>query len=125
MVDKLRSPIAGLRVATLTMIAVVSFACGASSAPEIPMGSNGESDSELATGRNIWIQNCSSCHGSSGQGGRGKKLNEGEILKLYPEIDGLINVITVGKGQSMPAFVSQLSPVEIEAVSRYIREILN
>jgi len=37
----------------------------------------------------------------------------------------LLNVISVGKGQGMPAFGSKLSNKEIAAVSRYIREILN
>ncbi len=114
-----------LRIVILIGFSAVSFACGSSSAPEIPIGPNGESDVELTTGRAVWIRHCSNCHGSSGQGGRGKKLNNGEVFKLYPENSELLNVIAAGKGQSMPAFESKLSSEEITAVSRYIREVLN
>ena len=103
----------------------ISSACAASSAPEIPLGPNGESETELVLGRKVWVQHCASCHGSSGQGGRGKKLNSGQIFELYPENSGLLEVISKGKGQSMPAFERPLSSVEIEAVARYIREVLN
>ena len=116
---------ASVRIIAIVTLAFLSVACGSSSAPEIPIGANGESDAELLTGRAVWTRHCSTCHGSSGQGGRGKKLNDGEIFKLYPEINELVNVVAVGKGQAMPAFQSKLSTVEIAAVTRYIREILN
>ena len=125
MVETHRLPIIAPLIAIFALLVVISSSCGSSSAPEIPVGPNGESDTELSMGRAIWTRNCASCHGSSGQGGRGKKLNDGEIFKIYPEVDGLLSVISVGKGQGMPAFGSKLSSEEIAAVSRYIREILN
>ena len=125
MVEKYRFPNVSMRIIVIVILAFLSVACGSSSAPEIPIGQNGQSDAELITGRAVWIRHCSTCHGSSGQGGRGKKLNDGAIFKLYPEIDGLVNVVAVGKGQAMPAFESKLSTIEIAAVTRYIREILN
>ena len=124
MVEKHRLSIVAPLLAILTLLAVISSGCG-SSAPQIPVGPNGESDAELSMGRAVWTKHCASCHGSSGQGGRGKTLNDGEIVKIYPQVDGLLNVISVGKGQGMPAFSSKLSSQEIAAVSRYIREILN
>lgn len=99
--------------------------CGTTSAPEIPLGPNGEIDPTLAAGKEVWAQHCSNCHGSSGQGGRGRKLNDGVIFKLYPEVSNQIGIISNGKGQNMPAFSTILSTEEIEAVSRYIREVLN
>ena len=116
---------ASVRIIVIVTLAFLSVACGSSAAPEIPIGANGESDAELLTGRAVWTRHCSTCHGSSGQGGRGKKQNDGEIFKLYPDINELVNVVAVGKGQAMPAFQSKLSTVEIAAVTRYIREILN
>ena len=115
----------GLCLAVMTSFVFTSSACGISASPEIPAGPNGEIDPELAIGRTAWSKHCSNCHGSAGQGGRGKQLNNGEIFKLYPENDALLGVISKGKGQSMPGFQSTLSPKEINAVSRYIREILN
>ena len=125
MVETHRLPIIAPLIAIFALLVVISSSCGSSSAPEIPVGPNGESDTELSMGRAVWTRHCASCHGSSGQGGRGKKLNDGEIFKIYPEVDGLLSVISVGKGQGMPAFGSKLSNEEIAAVSRYIREILN
>ncbi|MAV20778.1 MAG: hypothetical protein CL417_04500 [Acidimicrobiaceae bacterium] len=125
MVETYRLLIIARLIAIFTLLVVILSSCGSSSAPQIPVGPNGESDTELSTGRGVWTKHCASCHGSSGQGGRGQKLNDGEIFKIYPEVDGLLNVISVGKGQGMPAFGSKLSNEEIAAVSRYIREILN
>ena len=125
MVETYRPLIIARLIAIFTLLVVILSSCGSSSAPQIPVGPNGESDTELSTGREVWTKHCASCHGSSGQGGRGQKLNDGEIFKIYPEVDGLLNVISVGKGQGMPAFGSKLSNEEIAAVSRYIREILN
>jgi mono/diheme cytochrome c family protein len=99
--------------------------CGTTSTPEIPVGPNGEIDPALAAGKEIWAQHCSNCHGTVGQGGRGRKLNSGVIFKLYPEVSNQIGIISSGKGQNMPAFATTLSVEEIEAVSRYIREVLN
>lgn len=89
------------------------------------MGPNGEIDPALAAGKATWSRHCSNCHGSAGQGGRGRKLNSGVIFKLYPEVSNQIEIISSGKGQNMPAFATTLSAEEIEAVSRYIREVLN
>jgi len=99
--------------------------CGNSLAPEVPAGPDGNFDGALLKGREIWGIHCSSCHGPSGQGGRGAKLNGGEIFGNYPEPEMMITIISNGKGQGMPAFKSKVTLLEIEAVTRYIREVLN
>ena len=109
----------------MVLITLLSSGCGTSATPEIPAGPNGEIDPELVVGRTVWSKHCSNCHGGAGQGGRGKQLNNGEIFKLYPKNETLFQVISNGKGQNMPSFQSTLSSNEINAVSRYIREILN
>ena len=99
--------------------------CGNNVIPEVPAGPDGAAEGALLEGREIWGTHCASCHGPSGQGGRGAKLNDGEIFKSYSEPEAMITVINNGKGQGMPAFNSKLTLSETEAVIRYIREVLN
>lgn len=68
----------------------------------------------------IYKANCSSCHGSRGQGGFGKKL-AGVVTTKYPNIDDEVALIANGKG-SMPAFGKKLTPEQITAVARWTRE---
>ncbi len=116
----MRSPrilAAGLTlVAGVTLIAACSGG-GSSSSPVAPTG-----DPVLVEGQQIYSQNCSSCHGASGQGGYGKKL-AGVVTEKYPNIDDQIAVITNGKG-AMPSFSKKLSAEQITAVTRYTREVL-
>ena len=99
--------------------------CGNNVIPEVPAGPDGISEEVLLEGREIWGTHCASCHGPSGQGGRGAKLNDGVIFSSYSDPEAMITVITNGKGQGMPAFNSKLTLSETEAVTRYIREVLN
>lgn len=80
-------------------------------------------DPELVEGREVYARNCSSCHGSDGGGGVGPKLDEGLVVEAYPDIKDQIDLIANGKG-SMPAYVGRLTGEEMEAVSRYTREVL-
>lgn len=102
-----------------------SISCGVSASPEVQPDENGSVDPELILGREIWGIHCSSCHGSSGQGGRGKKLNNGGLAINYPDQTSLISVIQNGKGQGMPAFSSKLTIDETKAVISYILDVLN
>jgi len=102
-----------------------SMSCGTSASPEVQPDENGSVDPELILGREIWGIHCSSCHGSSGQGGRGKKLNNGELTMSYPNQTSLISLIQNGKGQGMPAFSSKLTIDETKAVINYILDVLN
>jgi len=102
-----------------------SISCGVSASPEVQPDENGLVDPELILGREIWGIHCSSCHGSSGQGGRGKKLNNGGLAINYPDQTSLISVIQNGKGQGMPAFSSKLTIDETKAVISYILDVLN
>jgi mono/diheme cytochrome c family protein len=105
---------------------VVALAVGAcSSSPEVPLGPDGEPDAELVMGRDIFGGRCSTCHGTEGQGGRGARLNNGEALSRYPDAADMALVVVEGKGQAMPAFGDSLDAAQVDAVVRYIREVLN
>jgi|TARA_B100000902_G_scaffold112741_1_gene113967 mono/diheme cytochrome c family protein len=113
------------RTIFVVFLLVGSMSCGTSASPEVQPDENGSVDPELILGREIWGIHCSSCHGSSGQGGRGKKLNNGELTMSYPNQTSLISLIQNGKGQGMPAFSSKLTVDETKAVINYILDVLN
>ena len=104
--------------------AVALATAGCSDPPEVPLGPDGQPDAVLAEGRDIYSSQCSQCHGVSGGGGRGKKLSDGMSVDRFPEIADMIEVVEKGIGSGMPRFDNKLDPDEIEAVVRYVREVL-
>jgi polyvinyl alcohol dehydrogenase (cytochrome) len=107
-----------------------------SSAPEDPQGGliafrlDGEaapgddgSDSESAavSGEDVYAENCSRCHGGSGQGGSGPPM-EGVVYRLT-EAEHL-EIVQEGRN-SMPAWKDILTEDEIAAVVAYEREVLS
>ena len=78
-------------------------------------------DPVLVQGRDVYSRNCVGCHGASGQGGTGTKLNEGTVVEKYPDPADQAVIIAEGRNQ-MPAFEGKLSPEEIDAVVRFTRE---
>lgn len=117
---RLRSVLAAASWAVLIVVAA-----GCSSAPEVPVGPDGEPDAELVLGRDIYSARCSNCHGSDGQGGRGPRLGDGAALAAYPEASAMAAVIADGLNRGMPAFGASLSSAEIDAVVAYVRTVLN
>ncbi len=112
-------------VSGVLALALILSACGAGSAPGVPLGPDGQPDATLEVGRTVFGARCSACHGNEGQGGRGKRLNNGRAVELYPDIADMITVITEGKGSGMPSFSDKLTEQERLAVARYIREVLS
>ena len=107
-------------------------------------------DDVLAVGEEVFAA-CSGCHGATGGGGTGAQLNDGEVLKTWPDPKGMMQWIRLGADawtdnvagapygdpnreggphttadhtQKMPGF-PDLSPEELAAVTRYIRETLS
>lgn len=89
----------------------------------MPDGAGGEADPVLAEGREVWSAQCAKCHGAAGGGGAGVKLADGRAEELHPDVATMVEVVTEGKG-AMPSFGGSLSDEEIEAVVRYVREVL-
>ena len=51
----------------------------------------------LAQGAQVYVSGaCVSCHGSGGEGGVGRKLSEGEVLKTFPNIEDQIRFVYNG-----------------------------
>jgi mono/diheme cytochrome c family protein len=49
---------------------------------------------------------CSSCHGATGQGGSGRKLSQGEVLKTFPAIEDQLRWVYFGTEEYEAAGVS-------------------
>ena len=112
-----------LLLATLIVVITAAGACAADDVPEVPVGADGFPDQELVAGRGVYIDRCANCHGNDGGGGRGTKLSDGLMIKIYPRIDDQIEIVADGV-RAMPAFAEALDAAQIAAVVRYTREVL-
>ena len=83
-----------------------------------------------ADGRMLYLKNCRTCHGATGQ-------PSGENKEKYPKIralndaafvngitdDSLLAVLKKGKGTDMKSWSDKLSPAEMMAVIKYVRTL--
>lgn len=106
---------------TLPLLFVVAACAG--QPPEVPLGPDGTADPVLQLGRDVYGDSCKRCHGSSGDGGSGPRLNSDDIDEDFPELVDLVDLISGGR-KRMPSFSSSLTEEQIAAVARYIREVL-
>jgi alcohol dehydrogenase (cytochrome c) len=75
---------------------------------------------DLAHGRELYLQNCITCHGEDGRGGQ-----HGEATQLTTALSlpDMLNIVTNGRN-AMPAWGRALRPEQIHDVAAYIREEL-
>jgi mono/diheme cytochrome c family protein len=93
----------------------------------------------LARGAKIFEQ-CAACHGATGGGGVGPAFTAGVLGKDWPKFQDQIRWVALGsagwpgstygatnkpKQGGMPAWASQLTPLQIAEVVRYEREVLS
>ncbi|MYG94469.1 MAG: cytochrome c [Acidimicrobiia bacterium] len=109
----------------LLVMSVLSFAsCGVAESPEVSVGADGTPDWVLASGREVFVDRCSSCHDGDGSGTiTGPRLNNGRLLAVYSDLEAAAVVVSQGRN-GMPGFSSSLTSAEINAVLRYISEVL-
>jgi len=128
-VQSVSVPLNATRVLRLAIVALtiglLIVACAAGDLKALPLDENGEPDPVHVLGQDIWAARCATCHGSTGNGGSGPKLNEGRVAEKYPEFSVQTSIIANGVGGRMPAFRDKLSADEIEAVAVYTREVLS
>jgi len=75
-------------------------------------------DSPAVLGRSLFVNNCSACHGSKGQGGEGPNLHG---LKLSNAT--ITSIVLTGFKGEMPAFKSKLKTQDIKSLIAYIRTL--
>jgi mono/diheme cytochrome c family protein len=73
-----------------------------------------------ADGAALFASHCASCHGSDGSGNIGPRLNGGAVVRQFPNAAAEVTLVANGEGR-MPAFKTQLSQAQLEAVVAYTR----
>jgi mono/diheme cytochrome c family protein len=93
----------------------------------LPVGADSDGSGPAAApgpdGAAIYAENCSSCHGASGEGGLGPAIADGRTVAMFPDAADQAVFVSNGLG-AMPAFAGQLSAEQIAAVVDFVRERL-
>ena len=110
-------------ITALIAVSLAGGACSSGGVPEVPAGPDGTPDPVLVAGRQVYVERCANCHGDDGGGGRGSELSDGLLIERYPDVAEQVAVVFEGV-RGMPAFGEALSVEEIEAVTRFTREVL-
>jgi mono/diheme cytochrome c family protein len=117
----------------LSVMALAMSACGGSSGSSSSSADTGAATStpstkttsaggnaSLAAGKKVFVANCGGCHtlANADAGGQvGPNLDD-----LKPDMATVVHQVTNGGG-GMPAFGSQLSATQIQAVARYVSSV--
>ena len=108
----------------IALVSATVAGCGTGSSPEVGEGPEGTPDPVLVAGRAVYVDRCLSCHDADGSGtGDGPRLNRGRLLQAYSDPADAVAVVSEGRNR-MPAFGGLLTADEIDAVLRYINEVL-
>jgi len=78
----------------------------------------------------LWARNCASCHGTAGVPNPAMVRSMGAIPDFSDAhtVAGLadstmVNVITNGKGRTMPAYRTRLTPEQVRALVTYVKSL--
>ena len=81
-------------------------------------------------GAQLFARNCSSCHGANGVPNPAMVHSLGAIPDFTSAQtmgaladSTLVNVVTNGKGRTMPAYKTRLNPDQVRAVVAYVRTL--
>ncbi|HEX3300629.1 MAG TPA: c-type cytochrome [Actinomycetota bacterium] len=80
---------------------------------------------QIATGQELWSENCATCHGKTGEGVTAPALNSQEFLSSVTD-QQIAGIVEGGvPGSAMPAWLSDyggaLTQQQIEAIVTYVR----
>jgi quinohemoprotein ethanol dehydrogenase len=79
----------------------------------------GGAGADLATGKQVFADNCATCHGAGGQGGNGGP----DLTTIASAKDkGRVAEQVRNGGGGMPPFKGTLTPAQIDAVSAYVTQ---
>jgi len=73
----------------------------------------------LAAGKNIYSENCVSCHLDKGQGQTGPNLTDKNWIYGF-DIKDIFKSIKLGRPNGMPEHASKLNPVQIQQVASFV-----
>ena len=79
--------------------------------------------SKPTSGRTLFIQNCSRCHGVNGKAETrlGEKLEASDISGGI-STEKIIRIATNGRGE-MPSFKRKLTPAQIRSIATYVHSL--
>jgi mono/diheme cytochrome c family protein len=72
----------------------------------------------VTKGHDLFVRNCSPCHGANAQGGEGPNLHG---LKLTDQM--IISTIKNGIKSEMPAFATRFKDAELKDIVAYLRSL--
>lgn len=78
---------------------------------------------DVFRGRDVYMQECMTCHGSAGEGNMPGLPNFKESQTLFKTDNELIDIIRDGRGV-MPSFGGLLTDDDIRDVASYLRSFL-
>ncbi|WP_044025407.1 cytochrome-c oxidase, cbb3-type subunit III [Roseobacter litoralis] len=80
---------------------------------------------QVSAGSEVYLDNCSACHGEEGLGDRDQGApNLADAIWLYGgDYDTLIETVTYSRYGVMPPWTQRLSEAEIRAVSVYVHQL--
>ena len=80
---------------------------------------------DVAAGRKIFADNCSSCHGDNAKGNQevGAPNLSGKVWLYGGDEATIMETITNGRGGVMPAWVDRLDPVTIKSLTVYVHTL--
>ncbi|ABG30919.1 cytochrome-c oxidase, cbb3-type subunit III [Roseobacter denitrificans] len=81
--------------------------------------------SQVSAGAEVYLDNCSACHGEEGLGDRDQGApNLADAIWLYGgDYDTLMETVTYSRYGVMPPWTQRLSEAEIRAVSVYVHQL--
>jgi len=77
----------------------------------------------VAEGREIFVKHCVACHLDQGQGSVGPNLTDGVWVRGCTPMEILETVTTGVAAKGMPAWMNQLGPTRVQAVTAYVLTI--
>lgn len=79
----------------------------------------GDEHERLAEASRLYAQHCAVCHGAQGEGGIGPALNEADYI-YGRDLAAVTDSIAQGRPNGMPAYGTQFSPAQIEALAEFL-----
>ena len=92
-------------------------------------GALARAGAQAPEGKALYDENCKKCHGVIGTPPKNMKAKYPKIATFNPEFitkrsdDSVVKVLTNGKSEDMKSFKDKLSPEEMRAVAKYVREL--
>ena len=89
----------------------------------------GRLSAQAADGKALYDENCKKCHGAIGTPPVAMKKKFPKIVTFDAKFlvgrsdDSVVKILTKGKGEDMVSFKDKMTPAEMTAVAKYVRQL--